>query len=55
MVESAAHLVDHVLPEQPTQVQFGMTRAEAIRSATVRAADLLGISDQVGRIPLRGN
>ena len=31
-------------------VQFGMTPAEAIRAATVRAADLLGVGDQVGRI-----
>lgn len=31
-------------------VQFGMTPAEAIRSATVIAADLLGVGDQVGRI-----
>ena len=31
-------------------VQFGMTPAEAIRSATVGAADLLGVGDQVGRI-----
>lgn len=31
-------------------VQFGMTPAEAIRSATVSAADLLGVGDQVGRI-----
>ena len=31
-------------------VEFGMTPAEAIRAATVRAADLLGIGDQVGRI-----
>lgn len=31
-------------------VRFGMTPAEAIRSATVRAADLFGIGDQVGRI-----
>ena len=31
-------------------VQFGMTPAEAIRSATVLAADLLGVGDQVGRI-----
>ena len=31
-------------------VQFGMTPAEAIRSATVLAADLLGVEDQVGRI-----
>ena len=27
-----------------------MTPAEAIRAATVRAADLLGVGDQVGRI-----
>ena len=31
-------------------VQFGMTPAEAIRAATVSAADLLGVGDQVGRI-----
>lgn len=31
-------------------VEFGMTPAEAIRAATVRAADLLGIGDQAGRI-----
>ena len=31
-------------------VRFGMTPAEAIRAATVDAADLLGIGDQVGRI-----
>ena len=31
-------------------VRFGMTPAEVIRSATVRAADLFGIGDQVGRI-----
>ena len=31
-------------------VAFGMTPAEVIRSATVRAADLLGVGDQVGRI-----
>ena len=31
-------------------VQFGMTPAEAIRSATASAADLLGVGDQVGRI-----
>lgn len=31
-------------------VEFGMTPAEAIRAATVRAAELLGIGDQVGRI-----
>lgn len=31
-------------------VRFGMMPAEAIRSATVRAADLYGIGDQVGRI-----
>ena len=31
-------------------VQFGMTPAEAVRAATVSAADLLGVGDQVGRI-----
>ena len=31
-------------------VRFGMTPAEAIRAATVNAADLLGVGDQVGRI-----
>ena len=31
-------------------VRFGMTPAEAIRSATVSAVDLLGVGDQVGRI-----
>lgn len=31
-------------------VEFGMTPAEAIRAATVGAADLLGIEDQTGRI-----
>ena len=31
-------------------VRFGMTPAEAIRAATVSAADLLGVGDQVGRI-----
>ncbi len=31
-------------------VEFGMTPAEAIRAATVGAADLLGVGDQTGRI-----
>lgn len=31
-------------------VQFGMTPSEAIEAATVNAADLLGISDQVGTL-----
>ena len=31
-------------------VRFGMTPAEAVRSATVLAADLFGIGDRVGRI-----
>ena len=31
-------------------VRFGMTPAEALRSATTKAADLLGIADQAGRI-----
>ena len=31
-------------------VQFGMTPGEAIESATVNAADLLGIADQVGTL-----
>lgn len=31
-------------------VQFGMTSAEAIRAATMSAADLLGIGDQVGQV-----
>ncbi len=31
-------------------VQFGMSPAEAVRSATVIAAELLGVGDQVGRI-----
>lgn len=31
-------------------VQFGMTPAEAIQAATVNAADLLGIADQVGTL-----
>lgn len=31
-------------------VRFGMTPAEAVRSATVLAADLLGVGDQAGRI-----
>ena len=30
--------------------QFGMTPGEAIESATVNAADLLGIADQVGTL-----
>lgn len=31
-------------------VRFGMTSAQAIRAATVRAAELLGVGEQVGRI-----
>src|SRR5215470_14086853 len=31
-------------------VQYGMTPMEAIRSATVAASDLLGLSDKVGGI-----
>ncbi len=31
-------------------VQFGMTPAEAIQAATVNAADLLGVADQVGTL-----
>ena len=31
-------------------VRFGMTPQEAVRAATVRAADLLGVGDQVGSI-----
>jgi imidazolonepropionase-like amidohydrolase len=31
-------------------VQFGMTPMDAIKAATVNAADLLGLSDQVGSL-----
>ena len=31
-------------------VQHGMTPVEALKAATVNAADLLGLSDQIGTI-----
>jgi len=36
--------------EFPCMVKWGMTPAQAIRSATVNAAELLGVQDKVGTI-----
>ena len=36
--------------EFPLMIKYGMTPAQAIQSATRAAADLLGMSDQVGSI-----
>lgn len=41
---------DNPAQEFPYMVKWGMTPAQAIRSATVAAADLLGMKDQIGTI-----